>query len=238
MLPVVGCDACVDPVDPAVAPVSEPVEEPVVEPVPVDPADPIELADEPIEPWLLSRCPRTSTRCPTYFRSSSDFPVSRYPEVEPDVPLMLPAELPVAAEEPALELGLELDGEVDELVAPVDELEPYGEDELLALDEEPTETSVRMNRSLIDAELLPSLVPDGLLVALPDVPVLPIVPALSAVLRHPVNVIALALLSDLFQSLDDVGLWADVLVWPLVAVDCAAAGPAISTADARIPITI
>jgi hypothetical protein len=236
MLPVVGCDACVDPVDPAVAPVSEPVEDPVVEPVPVDPADPIELPDDPIEPWLLSRRPRTSTRCPTYFLRSSDFPVSRYPEVEPDVALGLSME--PAVEDPALELGFELVGEVAELVAPVDELEPYGEDELLALDEEPTETSVRMNRSLIDVELLLSLVPDVLLVALPDVPVLPIVPALSAVLRQPVNVMVLALLSDLFQSLDDVELGADVLVWPLVAVDCAAAGPAISTADARIPITI
>ena len=58
-------------------PVVEPVDEPVVEPVPVEPAEPIELPlEEPIEPWLLSRRPRTSTRCPTYFRKSSDLPVS------------------------------------------------------------------------------------------------------------------------------------------------------------------
>jgi hypothetical protein len=62
-----------------------------------------------------------------------------------------------------------------------------------------------MNLSLSDEELLP--VDDVLLpVVLPEVPVLPIVPALSPVVRQPVNVTDLLLLSDLFQSLDDVEL--------------------------------
>ena len=70
----------VEPVEPVLLePVVDPVADPVVEPVPVEPAEPIDpgLLEEPIEPWLLSRRPRTSTRCPTYFRRSSDLPVSR-----------------------------------------------------------------------------------------------------------------------------------------------------------------
>jgi hypothetical protein len=72
------------------------------------------------------------------------------------------------------------------------------------LDEGPNDTFVRMNLSLSDEELL--LVDVLLPVVLPEVPVLPIEPDLSPVVRQPVNVTDLLLLSDLFQSLDDVEL--------------------------------
>lgn len=55
-------------VPPVVEPVVEPVDEPVVEPVELEP-----MLPAPIE---VSSLPRTSTRWPTYLRSSSDLPVS------------------------------------------------------------------------------------------------------------------------------------------------------------------
>ena len=84
----------------------------------------------------------------------------------------------------ALEDSLPVVGDVLPVVEPVEEpvvepgllellLEPYGEDDELAPDDGPIETSVRMNLSLLELEL-PVL--DVLPVVLPDVPVLPIVP--------------------------------------------------------------
>jgi hypothetical protein len=103
------------------------------------------------------------------------------------VPDVLPVVEPV--EEPVVEPGL---------LALL--LEPYGEDDELAPDDGPIETSVRMNLSLLELEL-PVL--DVLLsVVLPDVPVLPIVAEWSAVVRHPVSVTGWLLRSDLFQSLE------------------------------------
>lgn len=103
----------------------------------------------------------------------------------PVVPDVLPAVEPV--EEPVVEPGLL------ELL-----LEPYGEDDALAPDAGPIETSVRMNLSLLELPVLDVLLP----VVLPDVPVLPMVPAWSAVVTHPVSVTDLLLLSERFQSLE------------------------------------
>lgn len=110
--------------------------------------------------------------------------------------------LPVPLVAPVLEPVV--DEPVDEpVVEPAELLEPYGEDEPAALGEGPNDTSVRMNLSLLDDELADEVL---LPVVLPDVPVLPIVSDLSALVRQPVNVTDLLLLSDLFQSLDDVEL--------------------------------